>query len=321
MSSIIEAQHLQKFFIESTGRLADLLFRRKRILRAVDNVDIAVPRNQTVGVVGESGCGKSTLGRTIIRLYDPDGGRIIFKNTDITHLRGEELKKYRRFMQIVFQNPYSSLNPRQKIKDIIKRPLDLHGFDDSLRLVYEALESVGLPKDYAERYPHQLSGGERQRVALARAIALKPELVVADEVTSSVDVSIQAQILKLLKKLQEEFKLSYLFISHDLSVVRTISQKIAVMYLGKVVEEAPTEVLFEDPMHPYTAALFASIPDIDTPWEPHLLKGEASSPYGVSGGCRFQPRCPYAKQICAEEEPPFKEYSKGHKVACWLYEK
>lgn len=321
MSSIIEAQRLKKFFIESTGRLADLLLRRKRILRAVDNVDISVPRNQTVGVVGESGCGKSTLGRTIIRLYEPDGGRIIFKNVDITHLRGEDLKKHRRFMQIVFQNPYSSLNPRQKIRDIIKRPLDLHGFDDSLRLVYEALESVGLPKEYAERYPHQLSGGERQRVALARAIALKPELVVADEVTSSVDVSIQAQILKLLKKLQEEFKLSYLFISHDLSVVRTISQKIAVMYLGKVVEEAPTEALFEDPMHPYTAALFASIPDIDTPWEPHLLKGEASSLYSVTAGCRFQPRCPYAKQICAEEEPPLKEYSKDHKVACWLYER
>jgi oligopeptide/dipeptide ABC transporter ATP-binding protein len=321
VSSIIEAQRLQKFFIESTGRLADLLLRRKRILRAVDNVDISVPRNQTVGVVGESGCGKSTLGRTIIRLYEPDGGRIIFKNVDITHLRGEDLKKHRRFMQIVFQNPYSSLNPRQKIRDIIKRPLDLHGFDDSLRLVYEALESVGLPKEYAERYPHQLSGGERQRVALARAIALKPELVVADEVTSSVDVSIQAQILKLLKKLQEEFKLSYLFISHDLSVVRTISQKIAVMYLGKVVEEAPTEALFEDPMHPYTAALFASIPDVDTPWEPHLLKGEASSLYSVTKGCRFQPRCPYAKQICAEEEPPLKEYSKDHKVACWLYER
>jgi len=321
LASIIEAQHLQKVFVESTGRIVDLLLRRKKILRAVDNVDIAVPRNETVGVVGESGCGKSTLGRTIIRLYEPDGGKIIFRNTDITHLRGEELKKYRRFMQIVFQNPYSSLNPRQKIRDIIKRPLDLHGFDDSLRLVYEALESVGLPKDYAERYPHQLSGGERQRVALARAIALKPELVVADEVTSSVDVSIQAQILRLLKKLQEEYNLSYLFISHDLSVVRTISQRIAVMYLGKVVEEAPTEILFESPMHPYTTALFASIPDIDTPWEPYLLKGEASSLYSVAKGCRFQPRCPYAKQICAEEEPPYKEYSKDHKVACWLYER
>ena len=321
MASIIEAQHLQKVFVESTGRIVDLFLKRKKILRAVDNVDIAVPRNETVGVVGESGCGKSTLGRTIIRLYEPDGGKIIFRNTDITHLRGEELKKHRRFMQIVFQNPYSSLNPRQKIRDIIKRPLDLHGFDDSLRLVYEALESVGLPKDYAERYPHQLSGGERQRVALARAIALKPELVVADEVTSSVDVSIQAQILRLLKKLQEEYNLSYLFISHDLSVVRTISQRIAVMYLGKVVEEAPTEILFESPMHPYTTALFASIPDIDTPWEPYLLKGEASSLYSVAKGCRFQPRCPYAKQICAEEEPPFKEYSKDHKVACWLYER
>lgn len=321
MTSIIEAQRLQKVFTESTGKIVDLLYRRKKILKAVDNVNIAVPRNETVGVVGESGCGKSTLGRTIIRLYEPDGGKIIFKNTDITHLRGEELKKFRRFMQIVFQNPYSSLNPRQKIKDIIKRPLDLHGFDDSLRMVYEALESVGLPKDYAERYPHQLSGGERQRVALARAVALKPELVVADEVTSSVDVSIQAQILKLLKKLQEEFRLSYLFISHDLSVVRTISQRIAVMYLGKIVEEAPTESLFENPMHPYTEALFASIPDIDTPWEPHLLKGEASSLYSVARGCRFQPRCPYAKQICAEEEPPLKEYSKDHKVACWLYER
>jgi len=321
LASIIEAQHLQKVFVESTGRIVDLFLKRKKILRAVDNVDIAVPRNETVGVVGESGCGKSTLGRTIIRLYEPDGGKIIFRNTDITHLRGEELKKHRRFMQIVFQNPYSSLNPRQKIRDIIKRPLDLHGFDDSLRLVYEALESVGLPKDYAERYPHQLSGGERQRVALARAIALKPELVVADEVTSSVDVSIQAQILRLLKKLQEEYNLSYLFISHDLSVVRTISQRIAVMYLGKVVEEAPTEILFESPMHPYTTALFASIPDIDTPWEPYLLKGEASSLYSVAKGCRFQPRCPYAKQICAEEEPPFKEYSKDHKVACWLYER
>jgi len=321
LTSIIEAQRLQKVFTESTGKIVDLLYRRKKILKAVDNVNIAVPRNETVGVVGESGCGKSTLGRTIIRLYEPDGGKIIFKNTDITHLRGEELKKFRRFMQIVFQNPYSSLNPRQKIKDIIKRPLDLHGFDDSLRMVYEALESVGLPKDYAERYPHQLSGGERQRVALARAVALKPELVVADEVTSSVDVSIQAQILKLLKKLQEEFRLSYLFISHDLSVVRTISQRIAVMYLGKIVEEAPTESLFENPMHPYTEALFASIPDIDTPWEPHLLKGEASSLYSVARGCRFQPRCPYAKQICAEEEPPLKEYSKDHKVACWLYER
>ncbi|MEM1994440.1 MAG: ABC transporter ATP-binding protein [Nitrososphaerales archaeon] len=321
MASIIEAQNLQKYFIESTGRIADLLLRRKRVLKAVDSVDLTVHRNETVGVVGESGCGKSTLGRTLIRLYEPDGGRIIFKYDDITHLKGDELKKYRRFMQIVFQNPYSSLNPRQKIKDIIKRPLDLHGFDDSLNLVYEALENVGLPKDYAERYPHQLSGGERQRVALARAIALKPELVVADEVTSSVDVSIQAQLLKLLKNLQEEFKLSYIFISHDLSVVKTISQRIAVMYLGKVVEEASTEELFANPLHPYTAALFASIPDIDTPWEPQLLKGEASSLYSVARGCRFQPRCPYAKKICSEEEPPFKEYSKNHKAACWLYER
>jgi len=285
-------------------------------VKAVDGVSLTVDREETYGLVGESGSGKSTLGRTIIKLEEPTSGEIIFSGKDITHLNEKEMKKVRRHMQIVFQNPYSSLNPRKKVKDIILDPLRIHGFEADAEILKELLIEVGLNPEYADRFPHQLSGGERQRVAIARAMAFKPEFVVADEVTSSLDVSVQAQIIKLLKKLQEEFHISYLFISHDLSVVLSISDRIGVMYRGKIVEEGTIDAISESPLHPYTNVLISSIPSLGKKWRPVILEEKPHK----NAGCRFYSRCPFAREKCSSDEPEPIEYEKNHTVSCYLYE-
>jgi len=295
-------------------------------VKAVDNLTFYINSNEVYSLVGESGSGKSTVARCILKLYEPTDGRIIFEDKDITYIKGKELLEYRRKVQAVFQNPYLSLNPRMRIIDIVAEPLLEHldiDKNEAYKIALEILEKVGLSNDIAKRFPSGLSGGQAQRVAIARAIALKPRLIILDEPTSALDVSLQAQILNLLEDLSNEYKLSYLLISHDLSVVRYISDRVGVMYLGKLVEEGYTESLFENPLHPYTQALISSVPEPD-PQRGKLgkrisLPGEPPSAINPPLGCRLNPRCPYAMDICRKEEPPIIEIENGHSVACWLY--
>jgi len=292
-----------------------------RWLRAVDGVSLAVQRRETLGLVGESGSGKTTLGRTILRLVEPTGGRILLDGQDITRLSPAALRPLRRRMQIVFQNPYASLNPRRTVGGILRQPLALHGVPgDHEARVAELLGRGGLPPDAARRYPHEFSGGQRQRIAIARALALRPDLVVADEITSGLDVTVKLRVLALLRDLQAEFHVAYLFISHDLAVVRQVADRVAVMYLGRIVEEAPTAALFERPLHPYTRALHASVPPPDPAiaWRPPTLPGDPPSPVAIPPGCRFHPRCPIAEARCRAEAPPLRELGPGHRVACHL---
>jgi len=287
----------------------------------VDGVSLAVLRQETLGLVGESGSGKTTFGRTILRLVEPTGGRILLDGRDITHLSPRELRPLRRRMQIVFQNPYASLNPRKRVQQIVGQPLAVHRWDgDRDARVAELLERVGLPRDAGHRYPHEFSGGQRQRIAIARALALRPDLVVADEITSGLDVTVKSRVVALLRELRAEFHVAYLFISHDLAVVRQIADRVAVMYLGQIVEEAPSEALFARPLHPYTRALQASVPppDPDVPWVPPILAGEPPSPLAVPRGCRFHPRCPVAEARCRVEPPALRELAPGHRAACHL---
>jgi oligopeptide/dipeptide ABC transporter ATP-binding protein len=287
----------------------------------VDGVSLSIARQETLALVGESGSGKTTLGRTVLRLIEPTGGRILLDGRDITHLGQAALRPLRRRMQIVFQNPYASLNPRKTIGRILAQPLRLHRVPgDHARAVAELLERVGLPADAARRYPHEFSGGQRQRIAIARALALRPGLVVADEITSGLDVTVKLRVLALLEDLQAEFHVAYLFISHDLAVVRQVADRVAVMYLGQIVEEAPTEALFARPLHPYTQALRASVPPPDpaVAWRPPALPGEPPSPLLVPSGCRFHPRCPLAEARCRKEAPGLRELDPGHRVSCHL---
>ncbi len=292
-----------------------------RWVRAVDGVSLAVGRQETVGVVGESGSGKTTFGRTVLRLVEPTAGSILLDGQDVTRLSQSAFRSRRRRLQIVFQNPYASLNPRKTVRQILRQPLAVHRVSgDPDRLIGHLLDRVGLAREAASRYPHEFSGGQRQRIAIARALTLRPDLVVADEITSGLDVTVKLRVLALLKDLQAEFHVAYLFISHDLAVVRQIADRVAVMYLGRIVEEAPTSSLFERPLHPYTQILRASVPvpDPTVTWQPPVLVGEPPSPIDIPAGCRFHPRCPFAEPRCRTEVPALRELAPGHRVACHL---
>jgi peptide/nickel transport system ATP-binding protein len=292
-----------------------------RWLRAVDGVSLALGRRETLGLVGESGSGKTTFGRTILRLVEPTGGEIRLDGQEITALSQAALRPLRRRMQIIFQNPYASLNPRRTAGAIVGQPLAVHRVPgDHASMVADLLRRVGLPPDSARRYPHEFSGGQRQRIAIARALSLRPDLIVADEITSGLDVTVKLRVLGLLRELQAELGIAYLFISHDLAVVRQVADRVAVMYLGQIVEEAPTDALFERPRHPYTQALRASVPppDPSATWRPPVLAGDPPSPLSIPPGCRFHPRCPIAEARCRVEPPLLRALGPAHRVACHL---
>jgi len=319
--TILEVQHLVKHFPVGGG-----MFSRPGVVRAVDDVSFAIRRGETLGLVGESGCGKTTTGRCILHLERPTGGQILFEGVDLAALDERALRAMRRRVQVIFQDPYSSLNPRMTVGQILAEPLKVHGIvpDKAARAarVRELLTQVGLLPQHAKRYPHQLSGGQRQRVGIARALAMEPALIVCDEPVSALDVSIQAQIINLLEDLQSRFGLTYLFIAHDLSVVRHISGRVAVMYLGRIVEITDRRALYEEPLHPYTRALLSAVPIPDPELEARrtrtVLRGEVPSPLNPPGGCVFHPRCPLAVERCSAEKPALREIRSGHWAACHL---
>ncbi|GEB35510.1 MULTISPECIES: ABC transporter ATP-binding protein [Brevibacillus] len=293
-------------------------------LKAVDGVTFTIQKGETLGLVGESGCGKSTLGRTIIRLYENTAGEVLFKGKNVHQLRGKEVGQFNRDVQMIFQDPQASLNPRMTVEDIIAEGLDIHGLSRGSRRerVAELLQLVGLHKDHAQRFPHEFSGGQRQRIGIARALAVEPQFIIADEPISALDVSIQAQVVNLLEDLQHDRGLTYLFIAHDLSMVKHISNRIGVMYLGKMVELAASNDLYARPLHPYTQALLSSVPvpDPTVKRERIVLQGDLPSPANKPSGCGFRTRCPLATARCAEEEPKWLEAERGHWVACHLLE-
>ena len=323
---LVEVDRLKVYFAIRSGVLLD---RHVGDIRAVDDVSFEIRRGETLGLVGESGCGKSTVGRTILRLYRPVDGRIVFDGQEITDLDEQALRPLRRRMQMVFQDPYSSLNPRHSVGRIVGEPMRAHKLAsarEANQRVRELLSIVGLPADAISRYPHEFSGGQRQRIGVARALALNPDFIVADEPVSALDVSIQAQILNLLESLQSEFDLTYLFIAHDLAVVRHISDRIAVMYLGTIVEVSPAGALYTNPLHPYTIALLSAVPIpdpvVERQREAILLPGDLPSPANPPHACRFHTRCPFVQPTrCRDETPPLRELEPGHTVAChWVAE-
>ncbi|MCX7845527.1 MAG: ABC transporter ATP-binding protein [Dictyoglomaceae bacterium] len=322
--NLIEVRNLKKYFPIKRG----IVFSRHvGDVKAVDDVSFSIRRGETVGLVGESGCGKSTVARVIIRLLEPTDGEIIFEGNDITKLPQNELRKLRRDMQIIFQDPYSALNPRMTVSEIIGEPLEVHkvvnNSKEKQERIQELLELVGLAPYHANRYPHEFSGGQRQRIGIARALALNPKFIVADEPTSALDVSVRAQIINLMQDLQKELGLTYLFISHDLSVIRHICDRILVMYLGKLVEIAQNEELYNSPLHPYTQALLSAVPipdpEVAEKRKKVILLGDVPSPVNPPSGCRFHPRCPYVMDICSKVEPQLKEVRMKHFTACHLY--
>jgi oligopeptide transport system ATP-binding protein len=312
--ALLEIKDLRKYF--RVGR---------EDLKAVDGISVGIKKGETLGLVGESGCGKTTVGRVLVRLYEPSGGEIIYNGDDITKVKGQDAKRLHRKMQMIFQDPQASLNPRMVVSDIIAEGIDIHGLasneQERLERVHELLETVGLNQEHANRFPHEFSGGQRQRIGVARALAVDPEFIVADEPVSALDVSIQAQVINLMRRLQEERGLTYLFISHDLSVVKYISDRVGVMYLGQLVELADSDELYENPLHPYTRALLSAVPvpdpDYETERERTVLQGDLPSPVNPPSGCRFRTRCPQAVEAAAHVEPEWREIKPGHWVqAC-----
>ena len=316
--TLLEVEGLKKYFQVGKGQT----------LKAVDDISFQIKKGQTLGLVGESGCGKTTVGRTLLRIYEPDAGKILFDGKDISRVSKKEAKELTRRMQMVFQDPYASLNPFFTVGEIVEEGMKIHKMYHSeterMERVYELLEMVGLNKDHANRFPHEFSGGQRQRVGIARALALNPEFIVCDEPISALDVSIQAQVLNLLKELQDKFGTAYLFIAHDLSVVQHISDRVAVMYLGKMVEVSDWKTLYSEPHHPYTQSLLSAVPvpdpDIQKTRKRIILAGDPPSPLDPPTGCRFHTRCPIAQGICSEKLPEFKEVAPGHCCACHFAE-
>jgi len=318
--SLLEIRNLKKYFPVGDGFFS----RNKGAVKAVDGVNLAVNEGETLGLVGESGCGKSTLGRAILRLIEPTGGEVIFQDKNLLAMSQRELRDMRREMQIIFQDPYASLNPRMRVGDIVGEGLEIHKLAKGKakrERVMELLRQVGLREDHFGRYPHEFSGGQRQRIGIARALAVSPKFIVCDEPVSSLDVSIQAQIINLLQELQEKMHLTYLFISHDLRVVEHISHRVAIMYLGKVVEIANSETIYRDAKHPYTRALLSAVPvpDTDRKKERVILEGDVPSPVNPPSGCAFHPRCAYREALCSQTEPPLDFSADGHGVACHVF--
>lgn len=317
---LIEVKGLKKSFSVKKG-----FFGTTRYLRAVDGISFAIRKGETFSLVGESGCGKSTTGRLVTRLLEPNDGEVWFNGQNITHISDNQMRPIRKDMQMVFQDPYASLNPRMKVKDLVAEPLLIHtklSPKERDNLACELLETVGLSSFHAERFAHEFSGGQRQRIGIARALSVRPSLIVADEPVSALDVSIQSQVLNLLQDLQEEYGLTYLFISHDLSVVEHISDRIGVMYLGSLVETADKDTLYDRPLHPYTQALLSSVPVADPSIKKDriILKGDLPSPIDPPTGCRFHTRCPSCMDICKQKEPVFREVEPDHQVACHLFD-
>jgi len=316
---LLEVKNLKKYYLQRGG----LWGREIGKVKAVDDVSFTLSQGETLGLVGESGCGKSTTGRSILRLIEPTEGQVLFEGKDVTAMSKEELRKVRRDMQMVFQDPYASLNPRHTVERILEEPMKVHGLSQAKerrKRVQQLLDVVGLNAYHARRYPHEFSGGQRQRIGIARALAVNPKLIVADEPVSALDVSIQSQVLNLLQDLQARFQLTYLFISHDLSVVRHICDRVGVMYLGRLIELAEKNSLYDKPKHPYTQALLSSvpIPEPGVKKDRVILKGDVPSPTQVPTGCAFHPRCPYVMDICKIQKPSFQKQGRNHFVACHL---
>ena len=318
---LLEVRNLRKLFAGKSS----FFQKDKSWIKAVDDVSFTLNPKETLGVVGESGCGKSTMGRSVLRLIEPTSGEIFYKGKDFTKASGQELRKMRADMQIIFQDPYASLNPRMTVRELIQAPLDVYSHEseaEKLAKVKNIMAKVGLREEYMSKYPHEFSGGQRQRIVIARALILEPKFIFCDEPVSALDVSVRAQVLNLMKDLQKEFNLTYMFISHDLSVVRFLCDRIGVMYLGRMVEIADRQELYDNPMHPYTKALLSAIPvpDVDVKHEPMLLEGDIPSPYNPPKGCLFHTRCKFAMECCKTEVPQMRQIGENHCVACHLYD-
>lgn len=318
---LLQVKNLKKFFSKGGGFLGGPLM----VTKAVDDVTFNIAKGETFGLVGESGCGKSTTGRTIIRLYEPTDGSIVFDGSDITKLSEKQLLPYRKEIQMIFQDPYASLNPRMTVSDIIGEAMDIHNLakgKERAEIIGNLLNRVGLKPEHASRYPHEFSGGQRQRIGIARALAVQPKFIICDEPISALDVSIQAQVVNMLEDLQEEFGLTYLFIAHDLSMVKHISNKLGVMYLGQLVETGDASELYKNPQHPYTQALLSAIPVPNPRSDKHriMLEGDVPSPINPPSGCRFRTRCKYCMAKCSEVDPKLQEIAPGHFVSCHLFE-
>jgi len=321
---LVEVKNLKKYFFKNKG----IIKKHYEITKAVDDVSFYIRKGETFGLVGESGCGKSTTGRTVLRLYEPTAGQILYNGVDIAGMNREQLMPYRKKMQMIFQDPYASLNARMTVADIIGEPMEIHNLahgKERQEKIFELLDTVGLNKDHAARYPHEFSGGQRQRIGIARSLAVDPEFIICDEPISALDVSIQAQVVNMLEDLQEQRGLTYLFIAHDLSMVKHISDRVGVMYLGSLVEVASSKELYRNPVHPYTQALLSSIPipdpDIAEASQRIVLEGDVPSPVNPPSGCKFRTRCKYASERCKEEDPQLRDIGGEHFVACHLLDK